>query len=303
MSKTKYNQEEEINEMKKGFEMFDVENNGKINPSEIKKTMEEMNLKEKNPFIYELVSSLCSNKDIKLKGGITLEEFIELLELKISDVESREGIKIIFDVFSDLDDKIPMPKFYQTAREVGDEEGGSEIKDLIEKSNTGGKEMDFDEFFEMMKGKNKKYKYSQLSYKRKNNKKNKYESKSEGKTNREYIVEYEYSYKNATVKPKNGIISKEKNINEPINDINDPVKFGRYHKRNGLDKNNIETYSNQKKDFNDNNESIENKRYHRRYRDNKINTTIETSNKANDFNNITMAPNLSLYYSKYTKKE
>ena len=32
-----------------------------------------------------------------------------------------------------------MPTFYQAAREVGDEEGGVEIKDLVEKSKTGGK--------------------------------------------------------------------------------------------------------------------------------------------------------------------
>ena len=37
MTETKINKEEEINEMRKGFEMFDVDNNGNINPLEIKK--------------------------------------------------------------------------------------------------------------------------------------------------------------------------------------------------------------------------------------------------------------------------
>ena len=318
MTETKINKEEEINEMRKGFEMFDVDNNGNINPLEIKKTMEEMNLKDKNPFIYEIISYLCTNKDIKKRGGITLEEFIDLLELKMSDVESREGIKRIFDVFSDLDDTIPMPKFYQTAREVGDEGGAVEIKDLVEKTNTGGKELDFDEFYEIMKGKNKRVKYSQHSYKRKKDNNYKYESKSVGKTNREYVSEYEYSYKNSTVKPKNGVISKEGKIedendeNEQTNDLLN--KFGRYHKKNGIDKDkakdnnkSIGFYSDNKKDVdndNDNNQSFEIKRYHRRYRDNNntITTNNETINYMNDFNNMTMAPNLSLNYNKYRKK-
>ena len=48
--------------IKEGFEMFDVENKGKIDPLELKQTLEEMNLKEKNKFMYELFSSLCDNK-------------------------------------------------------------------------------------------------------------------------------------------------------------------------------------------------------------------------------------------------
>ena len=166
MSKSQSYQNDNINEIIKGFEMFDVENKGTINPLVLKETMEEMNLKDKNPFIYELISSLCSNKNIISKGGLTSEEFISFLEEKISDVESREGIKTIFEVFSDSDNKIPMPTFYQTAREVGDEEGGTEIKDLVKKSKTGGKEIDFDEFYEIMKENNPINKYNQYSFKK-----------------------------------------------------------------------------------------------------------------------------------------
>ena len=56
------NYDDEINEIRKGFEMFDVENKGQIDPFELKETMEEMNLKEKNPFIYELISFLRQKK-------------------------------------------------------------------------------------------------------------------------------------------------------------------------------------------------------------------------------------------------
>ena len=54
MSKLRYIIEDDIDEIRKGFEMFDVENKGQIDPIELKETMEEMNLKDKNPFIYEL---------------------------------------------------------------------------------------------------------------------------------------------------------------------------------------------------------------------------------------------------------
>ena len=70
----------DIDLIKEGFEMFDIENKGIIDPFELKETIEEMNLKEKNIFLYEFISSLCNTKEIKSKGGITLEEFIDLFK-------------------------------------------------------------------------------------------------------------------------------------------------------------------------------------------------------------------------------
>ena len=154
--------------IKEGFEMFDVENKGIINPSELKEALEDMNLKEKNLFMFELFSSLCSNQEIKSKGGITLEEFINFFIEKVSDVESRKGIKDIFNTFSDVDDKIQMPTFYQTAKELGDEDNYAEIKRLVEMSKTGGKELNFEEFYNIMKDndekKKKNYYYQNCTY-------------------------------------------------------------------------------------------------------------------------------------------
>ena len=44
--------EYDLDLIKEGFEMFDVENKGIIDPLELKQTLEEMNLKEKNLFMY-----------------------------------------------------------------------------------------------------------------------------------------------------------------------------------------------------------------------------------------------------------
>lgn len=158
----------DIDLIKEGFEMFDIENKGIIDPFELKETIEEMNLKEKNIFLYEFISSLCNTKEIKSKGGITLEKFIDLFKEKLSDVETEKGIKHIFNTFSDVDDKIPMSSFYQVGKEIGDEDNYIEIKKLIEMSKTGGKELTFDEFYNIMKDskeKKKKYYYQNYAYK------------------------------------------------------------------------------------------------------------------------------------------
>ena len=307
MSKLQYYQNDDLNEIIKGFEMFDVENKGQIDPLELKETIEEMNLIDKNPFIYELISSLCSLKDIKTKGGLTPEEFISFLQEKINDVESQEGIKRIFDVFSDLDNKIPMPTFYKTAREVGDEEGGLEIKDLVEKSKTGGKELDFDEFYEIMKDNN----YNQYSYKYISN------NKEINNSKKEYIVEKEYSYKkkSSPTIQKSGLIIVDKIVTEQVDDS--PVKISRYHYKYDKDGTVKDSEENKTilKDLNlDENkdaksESSTDQRFHSRYRESKITTEkiyqTNTGNKISYTNNSNIVPinNTNLVYTKYKKKK
>lgn len=234
MSKLRYILEDDIDEIRKGFEMFDVENKGHINPIELKETIEEMNLKEKNPFIYELISSLCKN--FKSKEGLTADEFISILNEKICDVESNQGIKTIFEVFSDSDNKIPMPAFYQVAKEVGDEDNGEEIRDLVEKSKTGGKEIGFNEFYDIMKDKNLILKNNQYSHNRsKNGNSNRSKSKGKNTAKKDNDYEYENNYLNKyTPKFKEINIEEKKSgeaiirnlVSEKVND--DSEKVNRY---------------------------------------------------------------------------
>ena len=290
MSRSTY--DEEINEIRKGFEMFDVENKGQIDPFELKETMEEMNLKNKNPFIYELITSLCLGKDIKSKGGLTSDEFISILQEKISDVETKQGIKTIYEVFSDSDNKVPMPTFYQVAKEVGDEEGGAEIRNLVELSKTGGKEIDFNEFYDIMKEKNIMNKYNYNS-----NKMNKSANKSQSKGKNidenesgQDTYEKKYLTKNnekKIVENKTNFVFMEKNIvTEEDNDS--PLKANRYHykfdmynKLKDKEDNRVDvnySYSNKSKNnkeeiyHDEKDDGIEVKRYHRRFRENRTNT-------------------------------
>ena len=290
MSRSTY--DEEINEIRKGFEMFDVENKGQIDPFELKETIEEMNLKYKNPFIYELITSLCLGKDIKSKGGLTSDEYISILQEKISDVESKQGIKTIYEVFSDSDNKVPMPTFYQVAKEVGDEEGGAEIRNLVELSKTGGKEIDFNEFYDIMKEKNIMNKYNYNS-----NKMNKSANKSQSKGKNidenesgQDTYEKKYLTKNnekKIVENKTNFVFMEKNIvTEEDNDS--PLKANRYHykfdmynKLKDKEDNRVDvnySYSNKSKNnkeeiyHDEKDDGIEVKRYHRRFRENRTNT-------------------------------
>ena len=181
------NQDSELKEIIEGFNLFGSETEGLINPKEVKEIMEIMNMKEKNPFLYNIIQSLCAKEEIEKKGGINAKDFISLLDEELDDISSTKGLEKIFSIFSDNNTKkISLPIFSQIMnQEMGLDLGSDEekIKKLISRQEISGKEIDFDEFKDIINtGKEEKTKYI---YKKKPsiNSNNKMNKKIEDDTN------------------------------------------------------------------------------------------------------------------------
>ena len=186
--KRKTTEEDDLEEIRKGFEKFDVNGTGIINPSELLEAMNAMNIKEKNPFIYEIIESLNSEKDIKKKGGVNLDELVSYVYKKVNDTETNMGLRQIHDVINDRDtDTISMTTFYDLARKYGDQLNEDELRMLLEKTQMGGTDLTFDEFYTIMKesGKdNSSMNMSRSSFRNKNNNNNEvYVRKSNNNSN------------------------------------------------------------------------------------------------------------------------
>ena len=155
MSKQKIGstEEDDLEEIRKGFEQFDVEGTGIINPSEILEAMDAMNMKEKNPVMYDIIEQINNEKEFKKKGGIKLDELVNYVYSKFNDTETQEGLNQIYELLTEGDkDNLSMSKFYDLARQYGDKISIDEIRFLLEKTQMGGEELTFDEFYTIMKG-------------------------------------------------------------------------------------------------------------------------------------------------------
>ena len=153
MSTKRYDTNPEKELILEGLEFFESsENPDMVNPKEIKILMDKLDLKDKMSFIYNLISELCSNKKILKKGCLSKTDFISFLEKKLNDSETKEGIGTIYNVFTDSkEDTLPMTNFCRTAREIGDMEKDEELKQLLKEAEMTGKELNFEEFHEIMK--------------------------------------------------------------------------------------------------------------------------------------------------------
>ena len=138
--------EEEIEEIKEAFSMFDTEGTGKIDPKELKAAMHSLGFEKKSPTVYEMICELE-------EGGheVDFDEFLSAISQKLGNRETREGIDRIFDLFDD--DKtgtINLANIKRVAKELGETMGIDELKEMLTRAASNGEEITKDDFYSIM---------------------------------------------------------------------------------------------------------------------------------------------------------
>ena len=309
------NNDSELNDIKEGFKLFGSETNAIINPAEFKEIMELMNMNEKSPFLYNIVTKLCLNEEIQQKGGINAEEFISLLDQELDDTSTLEGLQNIFSIFSDNDNtKMSLPIISQLLnqeKDLGLEQDEEKIKKLFSRQEISGKKIDFDEFKDIMNTKNEKI--NKIFIKEtSNNSNNKnsysYENSQINNNNNLNNIKFHDSNNNNKIKDENNLDNNINEINNEEINNNNNEELKSDDKINNFDSSNQENKLNKtKKRYRYMNKSSDNsqekeekeinnkedekidkteKRYHRRYREAKSPINKQKEENLNKDNKI-----------------
>ena len=85
-------------------------------------------------------------------GGINFDDFVDAINDKLEDKESKEGIKRIFDLFIDDPnaDTITLRSLKKISKELGENMSDEELKDMLERASKNGVELTFEEFYDTM---------------------------------------------------------------------------------------------------------------------------------------------------------
>ena len=142
---------EEVDEIRQAFDLFDTNGTGKIDPKELKAAMQSLGFDSKNPTIYTLIADLDTPEAAK-NGGVNFDDFVGSINNKLGDKESKEGIHRIFELFIDDPnaDTITLSSLKKIAQELGENMSAEELKDMLERASSNGTELTFDEFYEIM---------------------------------------------------------------------------------------------------------------------------------------------------------
>ena len=142
--------QENIEKIKNAFEILDSKGEGKFYPKEFKLNMENYGLNEKEPFIYSIINELDTEE--AEKNGISFEELIKVIDDKLGNKKTKEGIKKIFELFLDKKEEssITLLALKKAGNKYGHRLTNEQYKLLIEKASQNGKEITFDDFYKIM---------------------------------------------------------------------------------------------------------------------------------------------------------
>merc|ERR550534_598027 len=142
--------QEEIQELKEAFDLFDTDKSGSIEIDELKRAMTSLGYdkKSQNRMVFQILENLDKNKD----GQIDFDEFLDMMTARISDRDSREDIMKVFMLFDqDGTGRITLDDLKAVAEELGEELNVEELREMIERADSDGSgSINPDEFYKIM---------------------------------------------------------------------------------------------------------------------------------------------------------
>ena len=140
--------EDEIEEIKEAFDLFDTDGSGSIDPKELRAAMQSLGFEAKNQTIYQMITDLDKNKS----GNIDFEEFLDMMTARMSDKDTREDIEKVFRLFDDdCTGTITIRNLRRVARELGETMSDEELQEMIDRADSNGDAaVTMDDFYNIM---------------------------------------------------------------------------------------------------------------------------------------------------------
>ena len=162
--------EEEIEEIREAFNLFDTDGSGTIDPKELKSAMQSLGFEAKNQTIYQMIADIDKDgsgsigmfmnyiysfnifTNLIIWNYIDFDEFLDMMTAKMSDKDTKEDIQKVFNLFDDdQTGKISLRNLKRVAKELGETMTDAELLEMIERADTDGDgEINPDEFFAIM---------------------------------------------------------------------------------------------------------------------------------------------------------
>mmetsp|Transcript_14411 Transcript_14411/g.27085 ORF Transcript_14411/g.27085 Transcript_14411/m.27085 type:complete len:160 (-) Transcript_14411:758-1237(-) len=141
--------EEDIEELRQAFNLFDTDGNGTIDPNELREAMINLGIENKNHIIYQIIGDI----DKSGSGSIDFEEFLDLMTMKVGgDTDSREDMEKVFNLFDDdRTGYITIQNLKRVAKDLGEEMSDAELLEMIERADSDKDgQICFEDFYSIM---------------------------------------------------------------------------------------------------------------------------------------------------------
>eukprot|EP01137_Pigoraptor_chileana_P028561 Opistho-2@999 len=141
--------EEQKQEIREAFDLFDTDGSGTIDAKELKVAMRALGFEPKKEEIKKMIADI----DKDGTGTIDFNEFLEMMTHKMSEKDSKEEILKAFRLFdADETGKISFKDLKRVAKELGENLTDEELQEMIDEADRDGDgEVNEEEFLRIMK--------------------------------------------------------------------------------------------------------------------------------------------------------
>merc|ERR1712146_496642 len=127
--------EEQLDEIREAFNLFDGDASGAIDVRELKAAMRALGFEVKNEELKKMVSDVDNDGN----GTIEFAEFLEMITGKMGEKDSCEDIEKVFKLFDDDNtNKISFRNLARVAEELGENIDDEELQDMINQADRDG---------------------------------------------------------------------------------------------------------------------------------------------------------------------
>ena len=143
--------DEKKQDIKKLFNLFNINDSGRINPKEFIKLMESLGYDNNNSEIYKIIEDM-DKKNKNKNEEISFDELVDEINYKLGDKKSKKGLKKFFDIFNNRlnSDKITFDILKNISEELGEKFSDEDLKHILFKTSENGNEITFEEFYKIM---------------------------------------------------------------------------------------------------------------------------------------------------------
>ena len=141
--------EEQRQEIKEAFDLFDTDGSGTIDAKELKVAMRALGFEPKK----EEIRKMIADADRDGSGVIDFSEFLDMMTQKMAERDPREEMLKAFRLFDDDETgKISFKNLKRVAKELGENMTDDEIQEMIDEADRDGDgEIGEEEFMRIMK--------------------------------------------------------------------------------------------------------------------------------------------------------
>lgn len=141
--------EEQRQEIREAFDLFDTDGSGTIDAKELKVAMRALGFEPKKEEIRKLIADIDKNGS----GTVDFSEFLEMMTVKMGERDSRDEMLKAFRLFDDDETgKISFKNLKRVAMELGEKMTDEELQEMVDEADRDGDgEVNQDEFLRIMK--------------------------------------------------------------------------------------------------------------------------------------------------------